>query len=413
MKKIISVFCAVALIVSYFAFSAGALTKDDANTALAGQNSAFTQIIKERLDVNGSGKIEAADARLVLLASVGHVEESLVPASNADIDGDGKVTAIDARIFLRLAAALEPVEKYLTVSDAEKLEYFNAVMNSIKPNAYKYYAYTVTKNPKITHNNQALINDINSQMNNLSSLLMGGETEDFGKELTTPVPDVVANATSYKTASRNTYPVRGSDLASLVTLDNVKKIEYKLNDIYKIDTKVYSSGYYAYSDTVTGLDSITVYLKDDAAVPLKESGNETDSLHAAKLLDVLNDFDIAQMLNKNKTEVESLNDTFAGIGKCEFKFTPKSLRYHDSYVKVYFDHATGTPIGIEYSLTYNVVMNIDMFIDIKASDIIGSSLSVGQLLKVDGDMDLDSEMIYFNSFYFFNNNPDHAEINKG
>ena len=413
MKKIISVFCAVILIVASFAFPAGAISVSDANETLASANTAFKTIISERLDVNGSGKIEAADARLVLLASAGLLEEGLVNQENADLDGDGRITAIDARLFLRIAASLEPVEKYVTLTDAEKLNYFTAIVNSIKPNRYKFYIYEVTKNPKITHNNPALINDINSQMNSISSI-MGVESEDFGKELTTPVKDVVSRGYSEKTASNSSIPVKGSQYASVATLDNVKKIEYKSNDTYTIDTKVsYSTVYYPYSDTVTGLDSITVYLKDDNAVQLKRTGNDFDSLNVATALAVLDDYDINTMLNKNEAEVNSLNDTFANMGNCEFKFTPKTIRYHDSYVKVYFDPATGTPVAMDYSLRYNVVMNIDMFIDISTKDITGVALGSIQLLKVDGDLDLDSEMILHNSYYFYGNNPNHAVLNKG
>ena len=48
-------------------------------------------------DVNGDGKIDSADARLVLRMSVGM--ETSVPA--ADMDSDGKVTSADARLVLR------------------------------------------------------------------------------------------------------------------------------------------------------------------------------------------------------------------------------------------------------------------------------------------------------------------------
>lgn len=55
-------------------------------------------------DVDGDGKVTAADARLILRASVG-LEE--VDTDVADMDGDGKVTAADARLALRESVGLE------------------------------------------------------------------------------------------------------------------------------------------------------------------------------------------------------------------------------------------------------------------------------------------------------------------
>lgn len=49
-------------------------------------------------DADGDGKITAADARLILRASVGLEEVSL---DAGDVDGDGKITAADARQVLR------------------------------------------------------------------------------------------------------------------------------------------------------------------------------------------------------------------------------------------------------------------------------------------------------------------------
>ena len=58
-------------------------------------------------DLNFDGKVQAADARLVLryVAKL----DSLTPKQLqvADMDGDGKVSASDARIILRIAAKLQ------------------------------------------------------------------------------------------------------------------------------------------------------------------------------------------------------------------------------------------------------------------------------------------------------------------
>ncbi len=65
-------------------------------------------------DVDGDGKISAADARLILRASVG-LEE--IDANIADIDGDGKVTAADARLALRKSVGLN--EASLEIGDVD------------------------------------------------------------------------------------------------------------------------------------------------------------------------------------------------------------------------------------------------------------------------------------------------------
>ena len=57
-------------------------------------------------DIDGDGKVTAADSRLILRASVG-LEE--IDANVADMDGDGKVTSSDARLALRESVGLNKV----------------------------------------------------------------------------------------------------------------------------------------------------------------------------------------------------------------------------------------------------------------------------------------------------------------
>ena len=58
-------------------------------------------------DVDKNGSITAADARMVLRASVGLEELSTVMYERGDTDSDGKITASDARKILRVAVGLE------------------------------------------------------------------------------------------------------------------------------------------------------------------------------------------------------------------------------------------------------------------------------------------------------------------
>jgi hypothetical protein len=57
-------------------------------------------------DVNGDGKINAADARLALRFSAKLETLSDFALASADVDGSGKVTASDARLILRYSAKL-------------------------------------------------------------------------------------------------------------------------------------------------------------------------------------------------------------------------------------------------------------------------------------------------------------------
>lgn len=61
-------------------------------------------------DVDGDGKVTAADARLVLRRAAQLVTFTADQDWLADVDDDGDVTAKDARIILRVAAGLEEFE---------------------------------------------------------------------------------------------------------------------------------------------------------------------------------------------------------------------------------------------------------------------------------------------------------------
>ena len=58
-------------------------------------------------DVDISGDISAADARLVLRASVGLEEKTEAILNRGDVDNDGEISSADARIILRASVGLE------------------------------------------------------------------------------------------------------------------------------------------------------------------------------------------------------------------------------------------------------------------------------------------------------------------
>lgn len=82
-------------------------------------------------DVDGSGKITAADARIVLRNSASLEVLSDEQKAAADIDGNGNVTAADARIILRISASLDSINNYISVEpDFDTLELSNYILTS-------------------------------------------------------------------------------------------------------------------------------------------------------------------------------------------------------------------------------------------------------------------------------------------
>ena len=67
---------------------------------------------KNRGDVNGDGKVDSADAMLVMKCDAGLLSLSNDEIKRADLNGDGKIDSCDAVYILRIAAGLK-------VSDAE------------------------------------------------------------------------------------------------------------------------------------------------------------------------------------------------------------------------------------------------------------------------------------------------------
>lgn len=57
-------------------------------------------------DINGNGKTDAGDARLVLRYAASLIDLTTAQKKLADVDNDGKITAKDARLILRAAAKL-------------------------------------------------------------------------------------------------------------------------------------------------------------------------------------------------------------------------------------------------------------------------------------------------------------------
>lgn len=67
-------------------------------------------------DVDGNGKVTAADARLTLRASAYLETLTNEQAVAADVDGNGKVNAADARKILRAASKIEDITEATNVT---------------------------------------------------------------------------------------------------------------------------------------------------------------------------------------------------------------------------------------------------------------------------------------------------------
>lgn len=89
LKKVLSLFLTVTILLTSIIIVAGAKTTNSIG------------------DVNGDGKISAADARLALRFSASLEKPTEEQKKSADVNNDGKITASDARMILRVSAGLD------------------------------------------------------------------------------------------------------------------------------------------------------------------------------------------------------------------------------------------------------------------------------------------------------------------
>ena len=72
-------------------------------------------------DVDGDGKVTAADSRLALRASVGSEKLNAEQKEAADVDGDGKITSADSREILKMATGTANKVPYTVKVTADAL----------------------------------------------------------------------------------------------------------------------------------------------------------------------------------------------------------------------------------------------------------------------------------------------------
>lgn len=413
MKKIISVICAVVLLISSVSVSAFALTKEDADAEIAAQKELFESVFGQ--------KITAGDARDVLLTSAGLASEN-ENSKYYDIDGDGKITAIDARIYLRIAAKIDNVNNYY---DSVKYDYFLAIINSVKPGSYKYYKSVDEEMKKISYTDpDNLVGEMNRQMGLYADYDPEMAGFDFGAEIKSAEGDKSFTYSMARTQliTEDNYPVKSNELACFAELDDIEKIELKTNQSFTFERKrkavasdTYSS---VYDETVTGLDSITVYLKPESVSLTGNLNGIFDNLKTGKAFDTLDEADIEKMLASNSSisGIEGMEN----LGTCDIRISSKSLNYSGCYITVYYYPETGVPVGTVHNLNYAMSMNLYMNIDISASSLAGDSFLLqaliavlmaqnrGKILALKGSMDITNEMNECTKFYFHESNPAHV-----
>jgi len=413
MKKIISAICAVVLLISSVSVSAFALTKEDADAAITAQKELFESVFDR--------KITAGDARDVLLTSAG-LKTDNENNDLFDIDGDGKITAIDARIYLRIAAKLDNVNNYY---NDVKYDYFLAIINSVKPSGYRFYESVAEEIEKVNYTDyNDVVGQMNRQLDLYSSYDESMKGYDFAKELKASEGE---KSTSYRMANtqiitENNYPVKANELSCFTALEDIEKVEYKKNQSFTFERqrKQLGSDEYTtvYEETVTGLDSITVYIKPESVSLAGNTNGIFDNLKTGKAFDILSEEDLDELINSNSSigSIEGMED----LGTCEIKMAPKNLQYKNCYITVYFNPETGVPVASVHNLHYIMSMNMNMNIDISAKSIAGDSVALqalitlltlqngGKLLKVNGSMDISNEMNSRTTTYFTGNNPAHV-----
>lgn len=76
---------------------------------------------KNRGDVNGDGKVDSADAMLVMKCDAGLLSLSNDEIKRADLNGDGKIDSCDAVYILRIAAGLKVPDAETTAKETSSV----------------------------------------------------------------------------------------------------------------------------------------------------------------------------------------------------------------------------------------------------------------------------------------------------
>ena len=422
MKKMISVLCAIIFLLLSLSVPTLASTQADVSNIAA----KFNSYMDTTYDANGSGKLDAGDAREALLCSAGLKNKATL--ENADMDKDGVVTAIDARTLLRLAAKLDDPNPYYP--DSLKVDYFNAIINSVKTTRtdntkYKFYKMEKSYVDDVQYDNQALVDDMNSQLNKWTEMM--GEEFNMGEEIRADVHKTTyATSTSilrddrYRVTNTN-YPIKGSAISSLLETNNIVGIDYKTNQTFTYEHYSASSKgtTLVYKEAVPGLDSLTVYLKSDSFQNLADIPADLTTMNNGKVLDVFSAEDINVMLASDA--LGNLKD-MSDLGTYDIELGLNHIKYYDSSVTIYFDHTTGAPVGTVHNMHYDISLKTTINIDFNINNMEGIEdlpewvlkliAGDGRILYIkDGVLNITNTMTDTITSYFYENTTGHVPYN--
>lgn len=400
MKRVISLFLTVIIVFSFSFNAFAAVSSTMANKNLANAKAVFDASLSI-FDINGSGLIDAADARYTLRYSAG-LEEQGADVSKMDADGDGMVTAIDARMILRLSAGLDDMNVYLT--DTEKLQYFNAILNTAIPNNFTLYKNGIEYTKNITYTDpKGVISSLDSAFKKIDSSMSFATELVAGKGENVYYQNTGNGSWGYAQARMmEILNAEGSDenQSSYLTLDDISSISYKTNQTYTFTRYGISDGQIdksnvIYSEKVTGLDSITVNIKSD---------NNVKGAHASKAFIVYSEEDLKKEVEAVANEFNSMSTDLSVMGDMEFKVTPAvgPVKYYDTSITVYYYPDTGKIVAAYYTITTDYTMILNMDVDIYI-------WLYGVDVDVAGPVNVTNTTQSIKEYYFMRNNPNHVD----
>lgn len=365
MKKVISILLALicAFSVSVTSFAA-AISAPDSLAAVEIAKSAFDTNAKTKFDVNNDGRITAADARATLLTSAGLSQQNL-NTNKMDVDIDGSITALDARTILRISAGLEVVQDYMY---SEMLSYFNAILNTAIPNRYSLYYNGMDTTVGVKSSDpKGVLKSLDDAFKNID------DTVSFSDSLAGGTGDEIYDAknTIYGSNTDNSKKRMmkiGADeeVSSYLTISDVSKIEYKKNQSYTFKrygtTKnaegrtVVDRNTVVYTETVSGLDYMKVYIKAD---------NDVNGTHVSKVSTVYKQSELEADVNKIAEQFNNMSMEMTQLYQIVFDVTPSvgGVKYYNAFVEIYFKPEDGTIVAANYSVDTDYT--IGLYMDVK------------------------------------------------
>ncbi len=354
-------------------------------------------------DVDGSGKIESADARLALRASVGLETLTGDAFTAADADLDKAITSADARLILRASVGLEELSEpeapavhpenhifdTISLTAATKCSFpgceaqlpsFGDMVNGLK-NAENGVNYFTAVFEDISHNDKA----------ELGGTLAGmmGDEENIAITETAYSPLVVN-----RLITKNNFHTKGEGFVINLENKDIKSIKIEKADTVDFVSALpakFSDGRTEYDiSAIKSYDFPEVY-KVTLVIP-EETTDITKPASGASVFEKVYTSDYNVMLEEMRKGISSSFDSLANeMAGLEGMLKMKSSgSIKSSLVVEYYVTADNfTPVAAKYSHAFGVVF------DIKVTD----ALSVIKYLTMLQKMTMTS-----NSYYFFNNN---------